>query len=215
MTKLSKAYSSVAVALAGLVACSTPKPLATVELRPLAPLSVQPIIVFPVQYLSFHDSLGWGKAVPKQGEYLAGLDDEIAYALGERGLGAKWTFAPDITRIARRNSTVVSDPRALSSEQLRAPLRVDEHLEEPLGSQIRSVLALKEGRFVLLPIDVDFRGAGPGSGVAVLRIVMLDAKLANVKWVGEVRSDPATMFSPALAASLASRFADLILPRPH
>lgn len=183
--------------------------------RPLEPLADQPIIVFPTQYLSFHDNIHLVSSVPNQPAYLAQLDDVIESVLTERGLSRNWTFAAEISRIARRNSTVVSDPRALSAQSLRGKLKVDERLEEPLGSQIRSVLALKDGRFVLIPVEVDFQQAVPGAAMGVLRLVLIDARLANVKWIGTVRTDPAAAFTPAIAAQLASRFADLVLPLPQ
>jgi hypothetical protein len=212
-----------ALALAG---CATTPPAATATAtsigtdaardasHPLMQLSGQPIIVFPVQYVSFHDNLGFVKGVPNQAAFLSRLDDEIAYALTERGLAPKWTFAAEISRIAQRNSTVVSDPHALNAQSLLGKVDVGERLDEPLGSQIRSVLALKDGRFIILPVSLDIQNQGT-MAVGVLRVVMVDARLANVNWVGEVRSDPLSAFSPALAASVASRFADLILPAPR
>jgi hypothetical protein len=40
---------------------------------------------------------------------------------------------------------------------------------------------------------------------------MIDSRLAQLRWAGEIKSDPAATFSPALAASIASRFADLVV----
>jgi hypothetical protein len=174
-------------------------------------LAGQPVLVLPTQYLSFGDSLGWRASVQRRAEYLAGLDDEIGFALGERGLSRQWTFANAISRVARNNSTVIADPHALSAESLREPVALDETLKEPLGSQIRSLLALVNGRFVLLPVEIKTRSSN-GTGVAVLKLVLIDARLARVKWVGEVRSEGLREFSPAIAASVASHLADLIAP---
>lgn len=179
--------------------------------RPLERLVGQAIIVLPTQYLVFGDSLGWRSAVSRRADYLAGLDDEIGFALGERGLSRKWTFANAISRAARNNSTVIADPHALSAESLRGHIKLEETLAEPLGSQIRSLLALETGRFVLLPVELKTESAN-GTGVAVLKLMLIDARLAKVKWIGEVRSERLRQFSPALAASVASRLADLIAP---
>jgi hypothetical protein len=174
-------------------------------------LAGQSVVVFPTQYLSFGDSLNWRASVQRRAEYLAGLDDEIGFALGERGLSRKWTFANAISRVARKNATMVADPHALSAESLRERVALDETLKEPLGSQIRSLLALENGRFVLLPVEVKTESSN-GTGVAVLKLMLIDARLARVKWIGEVRSERLREFSPAIAASLASRLADLIAP---
>jgi hypothetical protein len=139
------------------------------------------------------------------------LDDEIGFALGERGLSRKWTFANAVSRAARANSSMVADPHSLSAESLRGPTKVEQHLPDVLGTQIRTLLALESGRFVLLPVELTTSSAN-GTGVAVLKLVLIDGKLANVKWVGEVTSERLRYFSPALAASVASRLADLIAP---
>ena len=211
--------TALAFALAGCVT-ATPQgarqagpSTAPVTDRPLERLAAQPILVFPTQYLSFGDELGWRKEVARPSEYLAGLDDEIAFAMNERGLGRKWTFASEITRIARKNSTVVSDPHGLSADALRGKVKLDESLGETLRSQIRSILALSDARFVLLPVEVRFESAN-GTGVASLRVVLIDARFAMVKWVGDVSGERSRTFSPALAAGVASRFADLVAPIP-
>jgi hypothetical protein len=203
----------LAVLLAGCASAhpATPASADAASKRPLERLAGQSIVVLPTQYLSFGDSLGWRAAVVRRADYLAGLDDEIGFALGERGLSRKWTFANAITRAARNNSTVISDPHALSAESLREPIGLEETLKEPLGSQIRSLLALENGRFVLLPVELKTESAN-GTGVAVLKLMLIDARLAKVKWIGEVRSERQRTFSPALAASVASRLADLIAP---
>lgn len=174
-------------------------------------LAGQSILVLPTQYLAFGDSLGWRGSVQRPAEYLAALDDEIAFALAERGLSRKWTFPNAITRVARNNATMVADPHALSAESLREPVVIDETMKEPLGSQIRSLLALVSGRFVLLPVELKTESSN-GTGVAILKLMLIDARLARVKWVGEVRSERLRAFSPAIAASVASRLADLVAP---
>lgn len=179
--------------------------------RPLEALAGQAVVVLPTQYLSFGDSLGWRDAVGRRAEFLAGLDDEIGFALADRGLSRKWALANAVSRAARTNASMVADPHGLSAESLRGPTKVDEHLPDVLGSQIRTLLALENGRFVLLPVELKTSSAN-GTGVAVLKVVLIDGKLANVKWVGEVTSERLRYFSPALAASVASRLADLIAP---
>ncbi len=209
------AITILSAILAGCASSGTGKPTTAEAIaaaqHPLERLAGQAILVLPTQYLSFGDSLGWSASITRRAEYLAGLDDEIGFALGERGLSRKWTFANEISRAARANSTLIADPHALSAESLRGKIGLEETLAEPLGSQIRSLLALENGRFVLLPVEVKTESAN-GTGVAVLKLMLIDARLAKVKWIGEVRSERLRYFSPALAASIASRLADLIAP---
>src|SRR5690348_2590211 len=60
--------------------------------RPLERLAAEHILVLPVQYLVFADSLGWSAQVASPRAYLSNLDDEIAFALRERGLDGRWTL---------------------------------------------------------------------------------------------------------------------------
>ncbi len=178
-------------------------------MRPLERMAGQEVLVLPVQYLSFLDSLGWQQSVPSRSAYLASLDTIIASTLTARGLGQAWTFGPEVARAARLNSIIMPDARSLSAEWLRGRLLPDQTVRDPLASQVRSLVGLKGSRYALLPVEVRFEGKG-GTGVAILRLVMIDSRLAQVRWAGEVKSDPARAFSPALATSLAARFADLV-----
>ncbi len=181
-------------------------------MRPLERLAGQHLMILPVQYLSFNDSLGWRASVLRRADYLAGLDDEIGFALGERGLSRTWTFGAEVYRLSRANSTVMADARSLAAESLRGQLHPEDMLREPLASQIRGLAALRDGRYVLLPVELRFENVPTASstGVAVLRLVLIDSRLAQIKWAGEVKSDPARAFSAALAASIAGHLADLV-----
>ena len=208
----SACYSILTACIVGCASApAAGTPPQTPAVRPLQLLAGQAVLVLPTQYLSFGDSLGWKSVVFRRAEYLAGLDDEIGFALGERGLSRKWTFADAISRAAHKNATMVADPHALSAESLRQPIALDETLKEPLGSQIRSLLALENGRFVLVPVELRTESSN-GMGGAVLKVMLIDGRLARVKWIGEVRSERLREFSPAIAASVASRLADLIAP---
>ena len=212
-----RAFPPVVAAII-LAACASPptnqvpaageKPSPT-ALRPLERMAGQQVLVLPVQYLAFHDSLGWQQSVPNRAAYLARLDTVIASTLTARGLGQAWTFGPEVARAARLNSIIMPDARALSAEWLRGRLLPDQTVRDPLASQVRSLVGLKGSRYALLPVEMRFEGQG-GTGVATLRLVMIDSRMAQVRWVGEIRSDPARAFSPALAASVAARFADLV-----
>jgi hypothetical protein len=160
-------------------------------------------------------------AVSSPREYLATLDAEIAAALAERGVGTGWVMPADIVRSARRNPTYSTDPYALTVAVLepghKAPAR-DAPLSEPLASQLRTITALGDARYVLVPVELRFErlsGAGVDTtaGHAVLRLALVDARASQVRWLGDVPSDPSSAFSPALAAGVASRLADMIAPR--
>jgi hypothetical protein len=195
-------------------ACAAQKkpPLQTeLPTRPLAGLAGQHVVVLPTHYLRPVDSLGWAANIPRQRDYLRSVDDEIAFALGERGFRTSWIFPEELAKSAKRNVGYSADPYALAAEGLRPPGQRNQSLmlRDPLASQLRSLVALNDSRYVLFPVELRFEKDG-GMGRAVLRVALIDARLSAIRWAGDVRSDATTAFTPALAASLAGHLADLI-----
>ena len=204
-----------AVIVAALsVACASKPPETDsppVALRPLERMSGQEIVVFPVQYLSSTDSLGWQQQIPNRADFLSTLDDQIEAVLTARGLGQTWTFAREIERASKVNSIIMRDARSLSAEWLRGRTFPDETVRDPLASQVRGLVGLKGQRYALLPVELRLENRGTGMGVATLRIVMIDSRLALLKGMWEISSDPMKTLSPALTASVATHFADLVV----
>ena len=199
------------MALCGACASRTPETGASpVPMRPLERMAGQQIVVFPVQYLSSIDSLGWQRQIPDRAAYLANLDDEIEAVFSRRGLDKAWTFGREVERASKLNSILMTDARSLSAEWLRGRVLPETTVRDPLATQVRNLVGLKGSRYALLPVELRFESHG-GTGVAILRVVMIDARLAQIRWVGEVASDPMRTFSPALATSVATHFADLVV----
>jgi len=181
-------------------------------MRPLERMAGQQIVVFPVQYLASTDTLGWQQQIPNRAAYLAALDDQIEAAMTSRGIKS-WAFGREVERASKMNSILMTDARSLSAEWLRGRTLPETGVRDPLAQQVRGLVGLKGSRYALLPVELRFQNRGPGTGVAILRVVMIDSRMALIKWVGEVESDPTRTFSPALAANVATRFADLVLAR--
>ena len=206
---------SLLAALALATACSRqPKSdsqIAPLPNRPLAGLAGQQVIVIPTHYLRPGDSLGWAAAVERPRQLLSEVDDEIAFALGERGFRTGWVFPEQLVRAAQRNAAHSPDPHALAAEGLRpmARRRSDGYLGEPLGSQVRSLVALHGARYALFPVELRFEKIGTG-GRAVLHVLLLDARLSRVAWGGDVKGDTASTYGRGLIASAANNLADLI-----
>ena len=171
----------------------------------------QQILVFPVQYLSGTDTLGWQQQIPDRAVFLAALDDQIQAAMVARGLGRAWTFGREVERASKMNSILMTDARSLSAEWLRGRVLPETSVRDPLASQVRGLVGLKGSRYALLPVELRFENRPGGTGVAILRVVMIDSRMAQIRWVGEVVSDPVRILSPALTASVASHFADLVI----
>ncbi|HEY7897612.1 MAG TPA: hypothetical protein VIC03_04310 [Gemmatimonadaceae bacterium] len=180
------------------------------QTRPLERLAAEQMLVLPVQYLTFADSLGWSQGAPSSGTYLSTVDDEIAFALKQRGLKGRWTLAPDIIRSVERNPGYAPDPRSLAATEIRwGQKEAGWELREPLASQLRALIALTDARYVLFPVELRIVGS-KGVGHAMLHLVIIDARRSQVQWSGDLAGADATKFSPAIAADIASRLADLI-----
>ena len=190
---------------------AAPAPAAP-RVRPLERLAREQILVLPVQYLTFADSLGWSQKAPPSRSYLNTVDDEIAFALTQRGLKGRWTLVPALIRSVARNPGYAPDPRSLAAGEIRYGAKArDGQLEEPLGSQLRSLIALTDARYVLFPVEMRFTGS-KGVGHAMLHLVIIDARRSEVQWSGDLVGSAESQFSPAIAADIASRLADLIAP---
>lgn len=181
----------------------------------LAAFATRRLIVLPTHYLKMNDSLGWASQISDRDSYLSNFDDELAFAFADRGVKKTWVFAPAIDAMTKRNSPYAPDPHGMAAQWLRfpGPKRLPEQIPDPLASQLRTLVALQEdGQLVMLPVEIRFQPAGVGKGVAVLRIVVVDARRAKIIWMADIASDPAPAFGPSLAASLAEHLADLLGP---
>jgi hypothetical protein len=179
--------------------------------RPLAALAAQKLVVAPVQLLRDADSLGWTASAGGSREYLRQVDGEIELAMKDRGVEGMWVFADQLARTAKRNVGYAPDPYSLAVRPLR-PGRVKKRrdmLPEPLASQLRSLVAFTDARYILLPVEMRFERDG-GTGRAVMHLVLVDARLSRPMWAIEVASDSTSSFSPAVATTLAGHLADLV-----
>ena len=196
------------------LACTSKPPeteASPVPLRPLERMAGQQILVLPVQFLSGTETLGWQQQVPNRAAFLAALDDQIEAAMAARGLARQWTFGREVERASKMNSILMTDARSLSAEWLRGRVLTETSVRDPLASQVRGLVGLKGSRYALLPVELRLENRGAGTGVAVLRVVMIDSRMALIKWVDEIESDPMKTLSPALTASVATHFADLVV----
>jgi hypothetical protein len=185
-----------------------PEPL----MRPLAQLAAQRVIVAPAYTLATPDPLGWTALLPKSREYLRQLDDTLQSVLSERGLRKQWIYPPDLVRAMKGSPTYAVDPYSLGSGILRSSAVVSgTRFGDPLATQLRTMIALQEdARAVLIPVELRFEKEKTGQGIAVLRVALLDGRLGDVRWIGNIRSDPFDKPTPAMLTSVASHLADLI-----
>lgn len=141
------------------------------------------------------------------------LDDSIGVALAERGLGKKWAYAADFERMARRNAGYVSDPYTLGAGGLRGrALKPGEQAPMIVISNLRSLIALGDSRYALVPVELGFSGLGADAHV-VLRLVVLDGRAGQTVWYTDLAMPGAAKFGSAEIGALAQRVADLVIAR--
>src|SRR5688500_7580588 len=154
---------------------------------PLAALATQPVALTPAQYVRGGDTTGWATRIGSVPAFLRSLDSALAAELTTRGTARTWVTAEALGRTARRNPAFTSDPYALSAESLRHGVRrTNARLGEPLASQVRALVALTEARHALVPGEVRFEPAANGVAPVILRVVLVDARLAATQWAGDV-----------------------------
>ena len=180
--------------------------------RPLAALVAQQVVVAPVNRLREADATGWVQQIPRSREFLRAFDTALETELGARGLGTRWVYAGALERAARNNPSHSVNPYALELAPLRSTdAAPGKRLADPLASQLRTMIALQESaRLLLLPVELSFEKLADGRGVAALRLALVDGRTTEIRWIGDVRSDPSTTFSRELLTSLVARTADLI-----
>jgi hypothetical protein len=202
----------------GLAACAKPAPepaAPRVPVRPLAALVSQQVVIAPTQMLRETDALGWTAQVPRSRELLRALDDSIRAELGARGIDRQWVFPEALERAGKLNPSYAIDPYTLDVRALLSPSVIaGTRIPGALATQLRTMVALQESaRAVLIPVELRFDRLPSGEGAAVLHVVVVDARMGDLRWAGDVRSDPASSFSRALLSSLAAHLADLITAR--
>lgn len=177
---------------------------------PLSSLTSDALVVLPAQVLRLHVP-DWSDKVGDPRAFLSTVDDEIAFAIRERGLKAKWAFPADLVRSSKRNPGYAVDPYSISVDPL-APVERDpeKHIGEPLAGQLRAFAGLFNARYALIPVEMTLAPDAAG-GRATLHLVLVDTRGAKLTWKGDVHGDVAKSFSPAIAAGIAGRVADLFI----
>ena len=178
----------------------------------LAPLAAEPLVLLPLQGLRFAVP-EWTSHVGDERAYLTTVDDEIAFAIRERAFKGKWAFPADLARSARRNPGFAVDPYAISVDPLTPVERdPDKFIAEPLAGQLRAFAGLFNARYAFVPVEMRVAPDASGGGRATLHVVVVDTRAAKITWRGDVSGDVVRAFSPAIAAGLAGRVADLFTP---
>lgn len=187
---------------------ASPKQEPEPQINPLAAMVGRPLVILPTQFLAFSTSSGEWESSADNPALLVALDEEIASTLKKRGVEARWTFAGEVAESARRNGGLTGDPYGLSAERFRRAKASDAPVSEPLGSQIRRLVAFRDARYALLPVELRIESQA-GQGRAMLRLLLIDSRTARIVWADDVASARSAGFADARAALAPGRFSEI------
>jgi hypothetical protein len=126
-------------------------------------------------------------------------DSLIGDAFVGRAPEVKWVLPPTLRKVARRAPGLVGDPDQMGQAVMRAP---NLHtIPDPLRSNLRNLVALTDGRIIMIPAALGFTLDSARAVHADLSLVAADARSGKVLWRGQAIGSGATP-SAALATAL-------------
>ncbi len=183
--------SSYVVALAAVFGCGGKKPAKAPTPEPTAPLPTaglagQRVALTPLELVGAEDTLHLDTLIADRRKTLDKCDSVIMAFLTARAPEVTWVGPAELRHIAHRAPGIVAEPDQLGTPFLRAAGIVD--VPDPLRYQLRTLMGLVGGRYVMIPAGLVFRkpAAGlPGADVpgeinAELSIVMIDSRVGKV-----------------------------------
>jgi hypothetical protein len=181
-----------------------PTPVPTAPL-PTAGLAGQRVALTPLALVAAEDSLHWDAVIADRRVTLNKSDSIIATLLIARAPEVTWVGAAELRQVARRAPSIAADPDQMGTPFLRAQNVID--VPDPLRHQLRTLMGLAGGRYVLVPAGLVFRlpAVGPTGRPAVptaeLSLVLIDTRVGRVGWRTTARGegdDPWTALTRAV-----------------
>lgn len=212
--------------LLALAAAGASAPRAAAAQQPASGLNAvalagQQVAVLPITMVVLAPELAGDSAAAGWGTRAVAVrraDSIVAEALQGRAPEVQWVLPPQLRKLARRAPGMMPDPDQMGQAALRAPKL--ENVPDPLRASMRRLVALTEGRRVLVPAALSFvrdtaatataaAGAveGGASGRtpihATLTLVLADARRGSILWRSLAQGSGRTA-DEALAAALAA-----------
>lgn len=194
-----------ATVLAGATACGgksassqTPTPAPTDPL-PTAGIAGARVPVLPLTLIAAEDSLGWQTTLGNRTAALAVADSILGSLIKARAPEVNWVLPDELRREARRSPAIASNPDQMGTALLRGEKM--EMMPDPLRSEMRTLVALADARYALVPAALVYRrtigsadpkGLPDGRGrmaTAELTMVLVDGRLGRIGWRTVARGD--------------------------
>lgn len=171
-------WAALTLVLSGCSGASTRSPEPTVLPLPHAALAGQEAAVLPLARIVAPSGEGWDSLLSDRAAVRATADSLIARALLEGAPDVSWIFPPALRAMAARNPAVSPDPDRIPTAGLAASNVSD--VPDPLRGQLRTLVALAGGRYVLIPASLVYTAAPAGGGRAEVTAVLVDVRTGRV-----------------------------------
>ena len=134
------------------------------------------------------EALQWDSLIGDRRATLSRCDSIIATLLAARAPEVIWVPPAELRHVARRAPGIAADPDQLGTPFLRASNIVD--VPDPLRYELRTLMGLVGGRYVMVPAGLVFRVASPGAtprrppalATAELSVVLIDSRIGKIGW---------------------------------
>lgn len=111
-----------------------------------------PVVFVPVQSVVPLAEGGWPGGAVSEEDALRAMDAELEFVLAESRGGSDWALPTAVIRRVDRNPLLRIDPTRLAYQGLLEKPVKRKQIYEPLHSELRSLSALFDTRYVILPI---------------------------------------------------------------
>lgn len=177
-----------------------PSPFLNVPLATPA-LAGQKVALLPLTLAVPDLALAVDTLLGSRAKVLPWADSMIGDALAGRAPEVNWVSPYDLRRAARRATGLATDPDHMGHAILRDPLL--KVVPDPLRSQLRTLVALVDARYALVPASAVFLKEADGKIRLELSLALVDARTGVIGWrsVAVATAPNATM---ALRAALAA-----------
>ncbi|HVX88303.1 MAG TPA: hypothetical protein VG940_05195 [Gemmatimonadales bacterium] len=178
-----------------------PKPSPLLNVPMATPvLAGQRVAVLPLTLAVPDLALARDTLLGSRAKVLPWADSLISEALLGRAPEVTWVVPAELRRAARRAVGFATDPDHMGHAILRDPLF--KVVPDPLRSQIRTLVALVDARYALVPASLVFLQE-PAGVKAELNLVIVDARTGTPGW-RSVAAGSGADASEALHAALAN-----------
>jgi hypothetical protein len=177
-----------AVACGGHAAPATAPAPAPTQPLPIATLVSMHVPVLPLTLIAADDSLHWSARLAHARAMLDSADSVIGSLFKARAPEVNWVLPPELRAQARMSPSFATNPDQLGGALLRSDRVVD--IPDPLRSELRTLVAIANARYALVPAALVYRVAGAaGETTAELTVVIVDARLGRVGFRTVARGD--------------------------